>query len=491
MVRWAVILLAWLVCGASIAQTVRVGSKKFTESVVLGEMLAQLAGSSGAEAVHRRELGGSRILFNAVEAGELDAYAEYTGTLMRELLAGEAIGSPEGLRLALAERGLGVSGPIGFNNTYAIAMLPERAEALGVRTIGDLGSHADLRLGFSNEFMDRGDGWPGLAGAYGLGGLNARGMDHDLAYRALAAGQLDVIDAYATDAKLAAYGLAVLEDDIGYFPRYDAVVLYRLDLAERAPAALAAMLRLEGAIDETAMRVLNERAQLDRVPEAIVASGFLGETLGVSTVAAVESRRARLWRTTREQLVLVGVALGAAVMVAIPIGVVAARVRLAAPVILGAVGLIQTVPALALLVVLIKPFGLTATTAIVALFLYGLLPIVRNTHAAIVAIPPDLRESAEAIGLTGFQRLRWVELPMAIGSILAGIKTSAVITIGTATLAALIGAGGYGQPILTGIRLDDFGLILEGALPAAAMALVAQFLFDGIERLLTRAPASR
>ncbi|MGP1273159.1 MAG: ABC transporter permease/substrate-binding protein [Phycisphaerales bacterium] len=475
-------------CTASVpaqdAPEIRIGSKKFTESVILGEMITQLADQAGADATHRRDLGGSRILFNALRTGDLDAYPEYTGTIMRELLAGEGVTTVRAMRERLAELDLAVAGPIGFNNTYAIAMAEGRAGELGVRTISDLAAHPGLRLGFSNEFMDRADGWPGLRDAYGLGALEARGMDHDLAYRAIDSGDIDVHDAYATDAEIAYYGLVVLEDDLAFFPRYDAVVLYRADLVERAPAVVEAIQRLEGAIDGPTMSRLNERAKLDRVPEATVAQRFLRTALGVSTVAVVETRAQRLVRTTREQGVLVGVSMAAAIAAAIPLGVLAARWRPAAPVVLGAVGVLQTIPALALLVLLIKPFGLTTTTAVVALFLYSLLPIVRNTHAALTSIPGDLRESADAIGLSGRQRLLWVELPLATTSILAGVKTAAVINIGTATLAALIGAGGYGQPILTGIRLDDFGMILEGALPAALMALAAQLLFDGVERLL-------
>ena len=139
---------------------------------------------------------------------------------------------------------------------------------------------------------------------------------------------------------------------------------------------------------------------------------------------------------------------------------------------------------------MIRPLGIGATPAIVALFLYSLLPIVRNTHAGLAGIPAPLRESAAALGLPLSRPLRLVELPLAAGSILAGIKTAAVINIGTATLGALIGAGGYGEPILTGIRLDNFSLILEGAVPAALLALLVQAGFELVERRLLR-PAPR
>jgi osmoprotectant transport system permease protein len=153
-------------------------------------------------------------------------------------------------------------------------------------------------------------------------------------------------------------------------------------------------------------------------------------------------------------------------------------------VILAVAGVLQTVPSLALLVLMIPLLGIGAPPAIAALLLYSLLPIVRNVHAGLRAIPEPLRESAEALGLPPAARLLRVELPLASPAILAGIKTSAVINVGTATLGALIGAGGYGQPILTGIRLDDAGLLLEGAVPAALLALAVQGLFDGLERVL-------
>jgi osmoprotectant transport system permease protein len=173
-----------------------------------------------------------------------------------------------------------------------------------------------------------------------------------------------------------------------------------------------------------------------------------------------------------------------ALLVAIPLGIFAAKFRAIGQVVLAVAGLIQTIPTLALLVFMIPLFGIGSKPAIFALFLYSLLPIVRNTYAGLGDIPPAIRESAAALGLPPGARLRRVELPMASRAILAGIKTSAVINVGTATLGALIGAGGYGQPILTGIRLDNISLILQGAVPAAVLALVVQGLFELLERVL-------
>lgn len=463
-----------------------IGSKKFTESVILGELAAHLLQSSGTPTRHRRELGGTQILWHALRKGEIDIYPEYTGTLREEILSGvRHIGRDlTALRQVLARQGVQMSSPLGFNNTYALGMAEYQASILGIRSISDLRDHPELRLGFSNEFMDRADGWPGLKRHYDLPHRNVFGLDHDLAYRGLSSGRLDVTDLYTTDAEIQYYELRVLEDDRNYFPDYSAVFLYRADLAQQAPDAVAALKQLEGRLPEEAMITMNARARLDRVAEAQVAAEFLQERLGLAVRSKLEGISARLWRRTLEHLSLVGISLTAAILVAVPLGILAAYRPYLGQVILACAGILQTIPALALLVFMIPFLGIGGPPAIVALFLYSLLPILRNTYTGLRDIPRAIIESAEALGLTQGAQLRLVELPMASRSILAGIKTSAVINVGTATLGALIGAGGYGQPILTGIRLDDLGLILEGAIPAALLALLVQGLFDLAERHL-------
>jgi osmoprotectant transport system permease protein len=454
---------------------VQVGSKVFTESVIVAEMATQVVRAAGIEAVHRRELGGSRVLWDALLKGEIDAYPEYTGTLTQELLPGAV----SDLRERVAERGVVLSRSLGFSDSYAIGMKRTVADRLGVRTIADLTQHPQLRVGFSNEFMDRKDGWPALRRTYALPQRDVRGLDHDLAYRALAEGAVDATDIYTTDAEIAAYDLVVLEDVRHFFPDYEAVLLWRKDLPEAATAALR---RLEGRVSARDMIELNGRVKLRHEPEARVAADFLQRALGVTAATRTESRAARIAARTVEHLQLVGVSLAAAVIVAIPLGIAAARRPRAGQAVLGAVGLVQTIPSLALLVFMIPLLGIGARPAIAALFLYSLLPIVRNTAAGLSGIAAEVRASAEALGLPRLARLRLIEIPIASPAILAGIQTAAVIDVGTATLGALIGAGGYGQPILTGIRLADIGLILEGAVPAALLALLVQAFFEVLGR---------
>lgn len=468
--------------GAREPDAVVVGSKNFTESVILGELTRALIESGGDEVRHRSALGGTRLVFNALVSGEIDAYAEYTGTLSHEILASRSPENEAELRSMLAESGVKMSRSLGFRDNYALGMRREQAERLGIERVSDLRDHPDLVIRFGAEFMERADGWPGLRRHYGLSHQDVRGVEHELAYRGLGAGDVDVTDVYTTDAEIAHYDLRVLADDRSYFPAYEAVLLYRAALEADSPQAVDSMKRLEGAIDVNAMIAMNESVKLEGRPEAEVAAEFLRDRLGVDTTARAESRWRRLARYTLEHVTLVAVSLAAAVLVAVPLGIFAARRPRVGQLVLGAVGIAQTIPALALLVIMIPLLGLGAASAIAALFLYSLLPIVRNTHAGLTGIPGSLRESAEALGLPPAARLRLVEAPLATPSILAGIKTAAVINVGAATLGALIGAGGYGQPILSGIRLDDTSLILEGAIPAAALALGVQWLFEWSER---------
>ncbi|MFO0879893.1 MAG: glycine betaine ABC transporter substrate-binding protein [Gemmataceae bacterium] len=496
---WALLVVGCLGCSAEpdTQPVVHVGSKAFAESVILGDLVRHLAISSGATAVHHERLGDTSKTWQGLLSGELDAYVEYTGTLTQEILAEEKIRTPAQLRQALAQRGLEVSEPLGFRNNYALGMRESVAREHGIRTLSDLARHPTLRLGLSHPFIERGDGWHGLKRRYNLPFETPRGMDHGLAYQALVHGSLDVIDLYTTDAQILRYGLRVLVDDRAYFPAYDAVLLYRADLRQKAPRAIAAALRLQGQIDERSMQEMNLRVDVDRIPETVVAADFLRDHLNVEVTVEAETRTRRIYRATVQHLLLVGTSLALALATAIPLGILAARRPRLGKIVLGLVGIVQTVPALALLSLLIvvlayigslplvgKLPAIGTLPAVIALYVYSLLPIVRNTCVGLTDIPLSIRESALALGLSPWDRLRLIELPMASRSILAGIKTAAVINVGFATLGALIGAGGYGQAILSGLDKNDYRLILEGALPAVVLALLVQEFFEIIERWL-------
>jgi len=449
----------------------------------LGEILSQLIRTKGQHVIHKKELGGTRVLWDSLIAGEIDAYVEYTGTLEQELFAGQDVHTDELLNHALLKLGLQKTAPLGFNNTYAIGVKNELGKRLGLESISDLKHHPELIFGFGSEFMNRADGWPGLKRHYQLPQQNVRGLDHDLAYRGLAANSLQVMDLYTTDAEIAYYQIKVLNDDLNYFPKYQAIIVYRSDLKQRAANVVKALHLLPGTINADRMLTMNARVKLARESESVVAADYLKNTLSVNSTFETQSLWQQFVVYSYEHLVLVIVSLTAAILLAIPLGIIAAHRPKAGHVILGVTAVIQTIPSLALFVFMIPLLGIGGPPAIIALFLYSLLPIVRNTHTGLTTIAVEIQESATVIGLSGFARLRLIELPLSMPSILAGIKTSAVINIGTATLAALIGAGGYGQPILTGIRLDDTQLILLGAVPAAVLALMVQALFEIVERL--------
>ncbi len=461
-------------------QKLVVGCKAFTESIILSEITRLSLARNGLE-VTRRELAGTELLWKALLAGEVDVYPEYVGTIREQILGGKLDTDDQAWIAAIVERGVKATPRLGFNNTYVLGMNEHDAARHQIVSISDLRSRPDLKFGFSDEFLHRRDGWPGLKRLYQLP-QEPRGIDHDVAYRALASGELDVIDLYSTDAEIAYYRLRPLLDDLHYFPVYDCVLVYRADLEQRVPSAVQALHALAGKFDESLMRDLNARVKLDQDSETVVAAEFCRERLGISVVAPQESAIRRIGKRLREHLQLVAVSLLAAIVISIPLGILAAKIPAVGSLVLNVVGIIQTIPPLVLLVLMVPLLGIGAPPAIAAMFLYSLLPIVRNTCAGLQGIPPSLQESAAVLGLPPAARLRLIELPLAARSILAGIKTSAVINVGSATLAALIGAGGLGQPIITGIRLDNLGLILEGAVPAALLAIAVQGLFDLIER---------
>ncbi len=482
----ALTLLVLVSC-VSAADTVRVGSKVFTESIILGDIATQVINDAGIPADHKRQLGGTRIPWEALLRGEIDIYPEYTGTISQEILASKQPMSEAQIRETLAQRGIRMTRSLGFNDTYAIGMRRDVAVKYHINSISDLAMHPELRLGFSNEFMDRADCWRSLRPAYHLPQTDVKGLDHDLAYKALQTGSIDATDVYSTDAKIKSLNLAVLIDDLHHFPEYNAVYLYRADVQARFPKAVAAIERMESQINESEMVDLNARVELQKLPESKVAAEFLQHKFGINSAAldAVDSRTTRIIARTREHLFMVAISLVSAIIVAIPLGIVAAKRPRLGQIILAIASIIYTIPSLALLVFLIPIFGITGyLPAIVALFLYSLLPMIRNTHAGLIEIPRGIRESAEALGLPPRTRLRLIELPLASGAILSGIKTAAVINVATATLGALIGAGGYGQPILTGIRLSSTPLVLEGAIPAALLALIVQGIFELSERFV-------
>jgi len=464
-------------------QVIRIGAKHFNEGYLLAEVMSQLLEENGYDVERKFNLGGTLICYSALENNEIDIYPEYTGTITEQIIHSQKKLSWKILRDTLnINYNLDISKPYGFNNTYALAARNRMAIEYDLEKISDLSGFPELRFAFSYEFLKRNDGWDNLAKHYSLT-QSATGIEHGLAYQAINDESVDIIDVYSTDGEIPRYNLKILEDDLKFFPKYQAVSFFRLDL----PLEVKNVLRLiDGKIDEKEMQRMNAAVVLEGETHARVARNFLVEQ---NLIPSSENDiTADIWidllAKTTTHLKITFIALILAIIIAIPLGVVVYQFGTAVRPVLYIAGLLQTIPSIALLAFMIPLFGIGIYPAIMALFLYALLPILRNTATALFSIDPLLKKVATGIGLTSWQRLRQVEIPLAIPNILAGIKTAAVINIGTATLAAFIGAGGLGEYIVTGLALNNTQLILQGAIPAAILAIIIEFLFEILEKLI-------
>ncbi|MDE0074163.1 MAG: ABC transporter permease subunit [Gammaproteobacteria bacterium] len=492
-----------------------IASKPFAESYILAEIFAQLLEARGIAVDRRFGLGATEIAFGALREGAIDIYPEYTGTALAAILGEEMQADAEAVYRHVAgsfrerwdARWLA---PLGFENTYAIAVRRETAEELGLATLSDLAREAGgLRAGFTPDFIGRSDGLPGLRAAYGFEAAEVLPLLQAVKYEALVESGVDVIDGYSTDGLIARYDLVVLEDDRSFFPPYEAAGLVNGDFWRRRPDAIAALSELSGLLDEERVREWNRRAESDGDPVAEIARDALAE-LGLvvpdaeeavesdlaesapareserEAATAAESARSPvvgfasyMWQNrtdilghARRHIVLVIISLAAAALLAIPAGLMLVRVAGGAEGVIRTIGLVQTIPSLALLAFMIPALGIGVVPAVFALFLYSLFPILRNTYTGVRDANPAAVDAARALGMTPAQLLRHVRLPLAAPVIMAGLRTAAVINVGTATIAAFIGAGGLGDPIVAGLALSDTRMILSGAIPAAALALL-------------------
>jgi osmoprotectant transport system permease protein len=509
----ALLAAACLVSVPASAQPIVVGSKNFEESRFLAELFAQAIEARDGITVERRlGLAGTEFCFEALRTGAIDLYPEYTGTGLVSILkmepgrrdsgsAGPA-GSPAATmtlvrREFLARWNLVWLAPLGFENSWELTVPRRLAEAQKLTNISDLARVSQtLRAGFDYEFIERPDGLPGLARTYGLHFGNVQGMQQALKYQAIDSGDLDVLDAYTTDGRLLVHDLVVLDDDRDFFPPYQAAPLVRGATLERHPRIATTLALLAGALDGDVMRAANLRLQEKGEDEVVVARDVLRD-LGVVTAGEGAATASASGPTTRnssidartileltgQHLALSLAALAVGVAIAVPLGLLLAR-RRGAEAIIRLVGTTQTIPSLALLGFLIPLLGIGILPSLAALWLYSLFPILRATFSGVRDADPKAVEAATALGMTDGQVLRRVRLPLAAPAIMAGVRTAGVITIGTATLAAFIGAGGLGVPIIAGVQLLDTRRILSGAVPAALLAMGVDAGLGALERAL-------
>lgn len=488
-----------------VQEPVVVASKPFGESYLLAEIFSQLLEARGIVVERRPGLGSTEVIFGGLRQGAVDVYPEYTGTGLLAILGETPTGSSGDVFRRVSREfrtrwGVEWLPPLGFENSYAVSVRRATADSLDLRTLSDLAREGGVLVGgFSPDFLGREDGLPGLGQAYGLELRDTRSLLQAVKHSALRSGDVDVIDAYTTDGLLADTGIVVLEDDQGFFPPYEAAPLVSARLRRDFPEAVAALSELAGQLDEPLMRTLNRRLEVEGVPVEAVArdalrsvglleesgegEGDLGRPPGsVGLPEYLWGRRDTIGAQTVRHLLLVGVSLLAAILVAVPLGLVLERARWGAEGVIRGVGVLQTVPSIALLAFMIPLLGIGVLPALVALFLYSLFPILRNTFTGVRDADAAAVDAARALGMTSRQLLLQVRLPLAAPFIMAGIRTAAVLNVGTATLAAFIGAGGLGDPIVAGLALTDSRLILSGAIPAALLAVVVDVGLGGVER---------
>ena len=461
-----------------------VGSKRFTESYILAEIMAQLLESKNFRVQRQFGLAGTSIALKALQEAQVQVYPEYTGTI-----AAVVFQQSQSQSLAVLNRRLEhiqFLKAFGFENTYVFVTTPNKAQQYHLKRISDL-HNQPLKAALTHEFLNRADGWPAFKKVYDLRTLKVKGFDHALAYEALVHDKVDVMEAYSTDAKLKLFQLVALKDNKQFFPLYQAAPLAHPSLPAEAQKTLNL---LHNTISTPHMISMNHKATVEKQSFAKVAHEFL---LQKKLVAAAPQAATQWWKTfwqhelwghVGQHLWLAFLPILAALLLSLPLGMILQKYEKLAQAVLGAASLLQVIPSLALLVLMIPYFGTGVWPAMMALFLYAILPILRNTYVGLANTDPQLLSVARGIGLYNYEVLWLIRLPLALPFIVAGVRTAAVINIGLATIAAFIGAGGLGEPIVTGLALNDVNKILQGAVPAALLAIVVELIFERLEKLL-------
>ena len=462
-------------------RTITVGSKRFTENLIIGEIFAQLLEDRGFFVQRKLGLGGTMVAFNALKKKEIDVYPEYTGTLRTIIKSKER--EFKFIKEILSKKNIKPLPPLGFDNSYCLIMNRDQAHSLGIKKISDLGLFPNLVGGLSFEFQARNDGWSQLKKVYSLK-HKIKGIEIPLTYKAVKNNKVDFAEAYSTEPMIREMNFIILEDDRHFFPKYEALALIHNSFPEKARNILKL---LSGRISNEIIVNLNTQAT-SGLSIHKVANKFLINNKLITNKN--QTKKDNFWiktyNRTKTHLFLTGIAVFFAILVAFPFAFFSAGNQRISKLILGLAGIFQTIPSIALLAFMIPLFGIGYKPAIIGLFIYSLLPILRNTYTAFNQIDPNLIMTARGVGLYPTEIFFSIKLPLAFPTLLAGIRTATILNIGTATLAAFIGAGGLGEPIVTGLALNDNWLILQGAVPAAFLAITIDWIFSLIEKRLIK-----
>lgn len=465
-------------------ESVTVGAKKFTENYVIGEIFAQLLEDHGISVQRKFGMGGTMVAYQALKGGEIDVYPEYSGTISEAIFHRTGKMGPSEIQELLDADGIEMLPPLGFANSYCIVMKKAKADQLGIRSISDLQKHPHLTGAFSFEFQARSDGWNELKKAYALDN-RIRGIEIPLTYQAVQNSRVDFAEAYSTEPLIRKFDFVILTDDKEFFPEYDAVALVRKNLN---PKVIEILNQLQGKLTNSIVTDLNTQVvngeSIDRVANQFLHSNKMLNSAQKAPTPGISW--SKMLERTKTHLLLTGLAVILATLVSLPLAALLIGNKLLAKIFLTLAGILQTIPSIALLTFMIPIFGIGFKAALFGLFIYSILPILRNAYTAMTSIDPNLLVAARGIGLYPSEIFFTVKLPIAFPTILAGIRTATILNIGTATLAAFIGGGGLGEPIVTGLALNDYSMVLQGAIPAAALAMAIDVLFGFAEKQFTK-----
>lgn len=483
------------------AESLTIAGKTFTEQEVLVDLLTWVLKEErpGLTVHKRKNLGGTSVTFEAVRSGDIDMYVEYSGTAYYSIFKQTEKLSKKQIHEYLIERldkeNLHWSTPLGFNNTYAI-LVKDNDKNKDIHKVSDLKELApDLIIGTDPEATSRPDGYEAFTQTYQLDFKSQKMMNSGLLYKSTDNDKVDVIIGYSTDGRILVTGLKVLEDDLGFFADYSASVLINKDTLKKHPWIKRALAKLHHQIDDQTMQALNARVDFEKMDSVTVTKKFAADKGWItpkgpvivkrqSFLDFIVSKKDFLLVKLYEHLLLTFWAFLLVTVIGVSLGVLSYYKTRVQKVVFLAVNLCQTVPSLALFGMLIPLLGIGIKPSLVALVLYALLPIVRNTYTGLCEVEPSILETCEILGMNKRQILFKVLLPMSLVTISAGLRTSLVIIVGTATIASFIGAGGLGDPIFQGITSLNNRLILLGAIPAALLAILLDFLLHYSTRFL-------
>jgi osmoprotectant transport system permease protein len=481
-----------------------IGSKKFTESIILGEILSIILEEKYQETVVRKfGLGGTKIAFDALVNEDIHTYPEYTGTGYVMILKQDGENDPKKVfnivnQLFQKKWDIHWSPPIGFNNTYALAVKKDNPSFTSIHKLSQLQNAVDkYSYAAPYEFMERKDGHTRFSNFYQLNfnQKNIISMEAGLMYSAINEKKVDMVIVYSTDGRIKASQLKLLKDDKSFFPPYFASFLSKNSYLKKNPNLEKAQNLIGDLISESEMVEMNDHVDRLKEDPYQIAKNFLIYKEIISGVQRETKQKRNIfsyaWNKRNYLLQLLWqhvsisfMALSLGCLFSLPCGILVTRYKKLSKIIFPIINTIQTIPSVALLGFMIPLLGIGFLPTIIALFLYSLLPIIRNTYTGIKSVDKSYLESAKGIGLSHFQILLKIEIPLALPFILSGVRTAAVIVIGTATLAALIGAGGFGDPIFRGVSTINSNLILIGAIPSALLAIVVDKLLASLENIL-------